>query len=177
MELRKTTRFLWISLIELLILCIGVFGWLTFFMVKQNEDSIGQVGQIYMSEVSRQLKLHFTSIIELRLSQVEGIVERLYVYLLEYGEELKEELVQSAEIRGFSYLGFYTAQGEFEVILGEEASLVNESPFQESLIQEEEKSGRGGDQLRRGTSDAGSFSRLSYGERRKKYGAGSRIAD
>ena len=59
MELKKTTRFLWISLIELLILCIGVFGWLTFFMVKQNEDSIGQVGQIYMSEVSRQLKLHF----------------------------------------------------------------------------------------------------------------------
>ncbi len=143
MELKKTTRFLWISLIELLILCIGVFGWLTFFMVKQNEDSIGQVGQIYMSEVSRQLKLHFTSIIELRLSQVEGIVERIPPSEAEYGEELKEELVQSAEIRGFSYLGFYTAQGEFEVILGEEASLVNESPFQESLIQEEEKAAEG----------------------------------
>ena len=46
MEQKKTTRFLWISLVELLILCVGVFGWLIFYMIKENENSISQVGQI-----------------------------------------------------------------------------------------------------------------------------------
>ena len=143
MEQKKTTRFLWISLVELLILCVGVFGWLTFYMIKENENSISQVGQIYMSEVSSQLNLHFTSIIELRLSQAEGIVDRTPPLEAKYGEELEQELAQSAEVRGFSYLGLYNAQGEFEVILGEEVSLVNPEPFQASLTQGEEKVAEG----------------------------------
>ena len=45
-----------------------------------------------MSEMSRQLKEKFTAIIDLRLSQVEGIVKRTPPGSVTYGQEMIEEL-------------------------------------------------------------------------------------
>ena len=73
---KKTIRFLWASMIGILVLCIGVFVWITRYMSKESEETMEQVGEIYMSEVNRQMQLHFRSIVELRFSQMEGILLR-----------------------------------------------------------------------------------------------------
>lgn len=138
-HIESTARFLWVSLIEVLLLCVVVFSVLTVYMSRQNDDSMKRVGQIYMGEVSSQLTLHFDSIVELRLSQVSGIIERTPPEECTYGEEMKQELITSAEVRGFSFLGLYTVDGEVDVLLGEDVTLVNPEPFIASLNQDDPK--------------------------------------
>lgn len=72
----KTTRFLWASLAIILILSIAIFAWITMYMLEESRKTITQVGEIYMEEMTRQQRLHFSSIIDLRLSQVDGIIQR-----------------------------------------------------------------------------------------------------
>ena len=53
---KKTIRFLWSSLLSILVVCVGVFVGMTHYMAKQNEDAMNEVGEMYMSEMSRQLQ-------------------------------------------------------------------------------------------------------------------------
>ena len=137
---RKTIRYLWIGLLGVLILCAGVFYWMTTYMVRESDRTINRVGEIYMEEMNRQLKLHFSSIIDLRLNRVEGIVERTPPESVEeYGPEMVEQLAQSARVRNFSYLAVYSTQGKADVVFGEPVSVINEKPFLESLNRNEKK--------------------------------------
>lgn len=137
---KKTMRFLWISLACVLVLGVGVFTWINTYMLRESRRAINEVGEIYMAEMNRQMRLHFRSITDLCLSQVEGIVWRTPPESVqEYGEEMLEELAVSAEIRGFSHLSIYSTQGEFNVIYGEPLTIINEEPFLQSLNQGEKK--------------------------------------
>lgn len=130
---KNTIGFLKISLIAILALCIGVFLSMTNYMVRQSETAINDIGEIYMSAMSSQLRIHFESIIDLRLSQVEGIVERTPPNTVTYGEKMLEELTISAEVRSFTHLGLYRAGDGIELIYGDEMKLPNAAPFYESL--------------------------------------------
>ncbi len=131
---KKTIRFLWSSLLSILVVCVGVFVGMTHYMAKQNEDAMNEVGEIYMSEMSRQLQRHFASIIDLRLTMVKGIIWRTPPETVdEYGTELKEDLTLSGQARGFSYLALYTRDGSLDVIYGDPVTIVDEKPFLDSL--------------------------------------------
>lgn len=131
---KKTIRFLWSSLLSILVVCVGVFVGMTHYMAKQNEDAMNEVGEMYMSEMSRQLQRHFASIIDLRLTMVKGIIWRTPPETVdEYGPELEEELTLSGQVRGFSYLALYTRDGTLDVIYGDPVTIVNEKPFLDSL--------------------------------------------
>ncbi len=130
---KNTIGFLKISLIAILALCIGVFLCMTNYMVQQSDKAINDVGEIYMSAMSAQLRIHFDSIIELRLSQVEGIVERTPPNTVTYDDKMLEELTISAEVRGFTHLGLYHAEDGIELIYGDEMELPNAAPFFASL--------------------------------------------
>ena len=73
----KTKNFLLFSFTCLIAVCIAVFTWITITMGKVSEASISDIGMIYMSEMSKQMQQKFSAIIELRLSQVRGIVGRI----------------------------------------------------------------------------------------------------
>lgn len=111
-------NFLRISFISLFVLCIVVFVWLTVYMSKKTEKSVMKISEIYMSEMNIQLRQKFSSIISLRLDQVEGILKRTPPETVEYGDEMLAQLKTSVEVRGFSSLGFYTEDGEIENIYG-----------------------------------------------------------
>ena len=84
---KKTMRFLWISLACVLVLGVGVFTWINTYMLRESRRAINEVGEIYMAEMNRQMRLHFRSITDLCLSQVEGIVWRTPPESVqEYGE-------------------------------------------------------------------------------------------
>ena len=115
---RKIKKFFVISIISVLIVCSAVFSWTILYMQKQTENSIEDISEIYMEEVSFQIQQKFASITELRLDQVNGIIMRTDPETAVYGKDLLEELKFSAQVRGFVYMGLYSQDGEEERLVG-----------------------------------------------------------
>ncbi len=112
MMMGKTKKFFAVSLSCMVVLCVTVFVWIVSSMSRKSEGTISEIGMIYMSEMSIQLKQKFDAITELYLSQVEGIVRRTPPGSVSYGEEFLEELSLGSRIRAFDFLGLYTKDGE-----------------------------------------------------------------
>lgn len=114
----KTTRFLKVSLVLTSLFCILIFSVQTICMNLLRADAIRQLGIIYMSGMSEQVAAHFGTIIELRLSQVEALVEAVPPERFESETSLHIELTYNARAIGFEYLAFYTEDGIFHMIYG-----------------------------------------------------------
>lgn len=126
---KKIKRMLYYSFAGGAMVCIVVFIWLMAFIEEKTENTINDVSGIYMNEINVQLQEKFTSIIGLRLEQVEGIIQRTPVDSFEYTDEMLDELIMSAEIRNFSYLGFCTKEGKIKTIYGEELDQVSDNAY------------------------------------------------
>lgn len=136
---QKTRRFLVISFSCLILLCIIVFCWVGTTMGQKSEGAINEINQIYMSEMSRQLQQKFNAIINLRMEQVEGIIQRTAPDSVHHGKKMLEELELSASVRNFSYLGLYASDGEYEDVFGESVEIKDSRNFVEELAQEKKK--------------------------------------
>ena len=73
----RTKKFLWSSLIGMVLVCIVVFLMLAFFMNKKTTESIQEITTIYMEELNKQLQEKFSSVIDLRLGQVGEVVAQI----------------------------------------------------------------------------------------------------
>lgn len=129
----KNTRFLLISMILVILLSVFIFGFLAIYMNHKSADTIGQVGNIYMTSMGEQISQHFATTIDLRLSQVETIVETNPPNSLDYNDVLREHLSDAAQIRGFDALALCSDDGSFEMIYGEPVTLVDKESFLRSL--------------------------------------------
>ena len=72
---RRTNHFLWGSLIFLALLCVCVFYWITSTMVTESKNTISEVANIYMEEISKQYQNHFDTLVNLRYQQINAIIE------------------------------------------------------------------------------------------------------
>ena len=136
---RQTKKVLIVSLTCMIILCSIVFAWILTSMSGKSQEAITDIGEIYMSEMSRQLKQKFSSILELRLSQVEGIIRRTPPGSTADLKEMREELALSASVREFEYLGLYDKDGKGEILYGDPIRLVDEDAFRRALQDPEQK--------------------------------------
>ena len=64
---KKIKRFLWSSVTIAVLICVMIFVSLTYFMSHKTEESITDIGEIYMSEINVQLEQKFNTIVSLRL--------------------------------------------------------------------------------------------------------------
>ena len=135
----KITHFLVCSLIFVCIFCIGIFAFLAKYMSSQSEATINQVGNIYMDGMNERISEHFETMIELRLTQLETLVETIPTQSDEDSEELREWLEYSAKARGFESLAYYFDDGSFEMVYGEEVRPLDPEPFLESMKNGERK--------------------------------------
>ena len=129
----RTRKFLWISFSCLIILSIAVFIWISVSMTSKSKAAINEIGTIYMSEMNSQIQQKFKAIVDLRLSQVEGIIQRTPQGEDGYSEELMDDLALNASVRNFTYLAFYDENGECEVIYGEPVEIIDEEEFMRVL--------------------------------------------
>ena len=137
---RKTLRFLWSSFVCLALLCVGVFVWITHYMVKESDKTITEVVNLYMEEMNLQLQRHFNSLVNMRLIQVEGITQVTPPESVdELDEKVIEALTNSGRSREFVYLALYNTEGEADVIFGEELTVIDERSFLDSLNRAEKK--------------------------------------
>ena len=127
-----------LSLIAVSILCVCIFSFLAFFMNRRSADTISKVGKIYMSGMSEQISLHFETTIDLRLSQVEALVETTPPGS-KTRAALVSDLIYSAKARGFEYLSFYSTDGSFETLYGRDLTVTDPEPFLTSLNNGEKK--------------------------------------
>lgn len=133
---KKTMNFFKSSIISVVAVSIAVFIALTLFMSAKTEASVEKISQSYMSEMSIQVQQKFQSIIDLRLSQVSGMIKSTWSEEMVYNDTLKENLVSSAQVRDFSYLALYAGEENSEVILGEELHYTDNQHVMERLMQD-----------------------------------------
>lgn len=136
---KKTMRFLAISLAILITVCIGVMIILTVITNEQSEDTMNEVGNIYMSGMSEKISMHFETTINLRVAQIETITKDIPPDEAEYGSDMLEQLSRDGQIREFDYLALYDENGNFEMIYGENVSIIHPEPFMKSLSNGEKK--------------------------------------
>ncbi len=141
----KTTRFLIGSFIGLAVFSVIVFNLLGIYMEKRSDETISEVGTLYMSGMNEQIAKDFEMIIELRFQQVEGLVSVVGADMT--AQKLHEELAYRGQVRDFDYLAFYAADGTFESIYGEDIRPLNPEPFEEALKQKENRVAVGVDAL------------------------------
>lgn len=130
---KNTKKFLITSFSILLIVCIVMFCGMAVLMNKRSKDAIGDIGMIYMSEMNRQLQEKYVTVIDLRLAEVEAIINSTPPEGFNYSDEMLEQLALGARAREFMYLGLYTEESECEVVYGEPVEIIDEKEFAEAL--------------------------------------------
>lgn len=133
-----TTRFLIYSFAGLIIFSIFSFSFLGLYMTKKSHEAFHKIGEIYMSGMGEQISSHFESVIKLRFNQVNGLVSVVPSDNRDK-EALYEELVYRASVRGFDYLAFCSADGNFETLYGQLIQPLNPEPFVEALARGEQR--------------------------------------
>ena len=112
------TRFLISSFIGLLIFSIAVFSLLGIYMSRKSKKTVYEIGNIYMSGMNEQMSRHFETVIKLRFDQVSGVVSVVSTDNNDI-ENLYEELIYRAQVRGFDYLALCSANGKFQTLYGQ----------------------------------------------------------
>lgn len=130
---QKTKKKLWFSFSGLIIICIVIFAWIYRFLGEKNEETVTKIGMTYMSEMNRQLEQKYSTIIDMRRAQVEGILRRTPPESVNYDEAMLKEMRLNANVRNVSYMGFYTRDGEGETIYGEPVELEDTKEFERFL--------------------------------------------
>ena len=135
---KNTLRTLWLSLTVMLIFCIVVFTGLANYTVTQNDRAIGEVGEIYMDQMGTQVKMHFTTMIELQESRMNGIIwSTPQQSAAEDPEQAWAHLASMASQTGFHFLSLYSAGGACDTIFGEPVEIGDPTSFMDSLAQGE----------------------------------------
>ena len=132
------TRFLKSSFIGLLIFSIAVFSLLGIYMSRKSKKTVYEIGNIYMSGMNEQMSRHFETVIKLRFDQVSGVVSVVSTDNNDI-ENLYEELIYRAQVRGFDYLALCSANGKFQTLYGQSIQPLNPDPFVEALLQGEQR--------------------------------------
>lgn len=135
---KNTLRTLWLSLTVMLIFCIVVFTGLANYTVTQSDRAIGEVGEIYMDQMGTQVKMHFTTMIELQESRMNGIIwSTPQQSAAEDPEQAWAHLASMASQTGFHFLSLYSAGGACDTIFGEPVEIGDPASFMDSLAQGE----------------------------------------
>lgn len=140
----KTTRFLIISGVFMVVLCVVIFTAQAVHMNKRSAEAISELGDIYISGMSEQAARHFGTTIELRMSQVSAIVDSVPA---KGGVEssMRLTLTYNARARGFEYLALYSDDGTLEMLYGSQLMINDPAGFLASLTRGEQKMSVGQD--------------------------------
>ncbi len=135
----KTAHFLMASLAIVCVFCIGIFSFLAIYTTKHNEETINHVGSIYMANMNDRISKHFSTMVDLRLSQLGTLAETAPINRNRDSKELREWLEYNAIIRGFESLSYYFDDGSFEIIYGKPVKPTDSDLFMQFMKNGERK--------------------------------------
>ncbi len=129
----EITHFLKESMVAIGIVCVSIFAFLAIYMNAQSEQTINQVGGVYMASMNERISKHFSTMVDLRLTQLDTLVEALPTDIREDSQEMRDWLEYNAKIRGLESLAYYFEDGSFEMLYGTEVDSVNPGKFLEAM--------------------------------------------
>lgn len=138
-------RYLTLSLIGISLLCVVVFSILIASMNQRSEEAISEVGLTYMNSMNARISKHFSTMMELRLSQLETLADAIPLDSIRNEDPLRQWLIYSAQARGFDSLAYLYSDGSIEMIYGEQVAPTTPAPFLASLQAGEKKISSGTD--------------------------------
>lgn len=129
----KITHFLKRSMVIISIVCIGIFLTMGIYINAQSEKTIDRVGGIYMASMNERISKHFSTMIDLRLTQLDTLVETMPTSTRQDSAKMREWLEYNGQIRGMEALSYYFEDGSFEMIYGTEVASANPDRFLQSM--------------------------------------------
>ena len=117
--MKKDTHHIFLVSLVCAAVCIGIFVWSTFSIMRQGLHASSALGDIYINAVNLQMQRHFHSIIDLKLEQVAGIISGTPPESVKtYGTAMRRRLAAGAIPQNFTYLALYDTEGNEDVIVG-----------------------------------------------------------
>lgn len=135
----KTSRFLIVSFLLMIILSACIFFFLMDRMTKKSRDTTTEVGEFYMERMSMQISSHFQTAMDIKLAQVESIIKTMPPDGELQGQELFDSMAVSGAAREFIFLGLVDGEGNIERMLGDEVTIADETMFFESMKKGEKR--------------------------------------
>jgi len=130
---KKIIHFLRSSLTVISITCIGVFAILGYYVNAQNEATVNRVGSIYMASMNERVSKHFSTMIDLRLSQLDTLTKTMPDSAREDSAEMREWLEYNGKMRGLEAIAYYFEDGSFEMIYGTEVESTYAASFNQAM--------------------------------------------
>ncbi len=131
---KNIIKFLRNSFVSMAGISVAVFVGLAMIMTWKTRDSIKDVSSIYMEELNVQLQQKFSTVVNLRLTQIEGIIMRTVAFSDE--KERMEQLKNNMDTTDFISLGFYTKEFGVTIFNGEPVELIEDENFSASLSED-----------------------------------------
>lgn len=140
---KKTTVFLLVSLAFLVAFCVGVSAFLVGTMKQKGEQTISDIGELYMSDMSDEISMHFETNVRLRINHIKKITENNPSEAdgsnMSEPEELLDEMEADGRIYDFESMAFISHDGTVQMIYGDEFKLSDNASFVNSLNKGDEK--------------------------------------
>lgn len=133
MPKENSKHFLRNSMITVSVVCIIIFLLLGTYMNNQNSKTVDKVGTLYMASMNERISKHFSTMVDLRLTQLDTLVETIPNYSNEDTKEVRDWLEYNGKIRGLEALAYYFEDGSFEMIYGSPAAAANADKFYEAM--------------------------------------------
>ena len=131
---KKIRPFFSATIAAMLLMCIGIFAAITGYMTSQNTRTLNQVAETYMRGMSTQIQDHFKTLVDMRMVQVESIVQGIPPEKVEkMNGTVKTAMAQMANLRQFTHLYLIDSDGNKEVICGEVVLIENVEHFLTTL--------------------------------------------
>ena len=132
-KLDKRMRILAAGWTFVFVFCIAIFGFVAKYINDQNSETMNSVGRIFMAATNERISKHFSTMIDLRLTQLDTLVETVPFSREKDDPELREWLTYNAQIRGFESLAYFYDDGSYEMIYGESVRLVEPELFMNAM--------------------------------------------
>ena len=134
----KISHFLRASLIVVCVVCIAVFTILPIFSKIQSEKTISHVGSIYMASMNERISKHFSTMLDLRMTQLNTLVETIPGDATVDSDKVREWLEYNGEIRGMEAIAYYFSDGSYEMVYGTPVDPANPDTFLEMVSSKEQ---------------------------------------
>ena len=129
----RITRFIFVSLIFLSVLCILVFSLMARYMHDKSGETIDAIGSVYMRGLGEQILLNFETTMDLRMSQMESWYKNETLDPKNDSESMRETFAYLAKARGYSNIAFYYGGNDFDILYGDKIQLNDSDTFTSKL--------------------------------------------
>lgn len=130
---RNTKKFLLVSFSLLAVACVVMISVASFVIAGRSDLAINEIGAVYMSAMAKQMQEKFDTVVDMYISELNGIIERHPPESVVYDQEMLDQLALSAQVSNFVYLGLYTEDGDSETIYGPDVEYDSETTFRNVL--------------------------------------------